>query len=146
MHIHLFHTRFQCIQISTRINSTSVHTYILHLFYIASSIRMFILINPIFNNCIHIHEVWCPYGRELVTTSWCLSNVSNRLHSKPVWETPGTRIVDRYIISNLQQSKRMEPWTPMPVCFSLTLYSLFLVEKPSLIVTRIWISKFTQEK
>ena len=28
MHIQ-FHTRFQCIQISTRINSSSVHTYIL---------------------------------------------------------------------------------------------------------------------
>ena len=39
----------QCIQICTRINSTSVHTYIPHLFYIASSIRMFILIDPIFN-------------------------------------------------------------------------------------------------
>ena len=39
----------QCVQISTRINSTSVHTYILHLFYIVSSIRMFILIDPIFN-------------------------------------------------------------------------------------------------
>ena len=34
--------------------------------------------------CIHIHEVWCPYGRELLTTSWCLSNVSNLPHTKPV--------------------------------------------------------------
>ena len=39
----------QCIQISTRINSSNVHTYILRLFYIASCIRIFILINPIFN-------------------------------------------------------------------------------------------------
>ena len=51
----------QCIQISTRINSTSVHTYILRLFYIASSIRIFILINPIFNTCkscsLYIHTL-----------------------------------------------------------------------------------------
>ena len=48
MHIQ-FHTRLQCIQISTRINATSVHTYIFSLFYIAC-IRMFILIDPIFNS------------------------------------------------------------------------------------------------
>ena len=35
---------------SSRINSSSVHTYILRLFYIAFSIRMFILIDPIFNS------------------------------------------------------------------------------------------------
>ena len=40
----------QCIQISNRINSSNVHTYILRLFYIASSIRIFILIDPIFNS------------------------------------------------------------------------------------------------
>ena len=45
--IQIFNFVQQCIQISTRINSSSVHTYILRLFYIASSIRIFILINPI---------------------------------------------------------------------------------------------------
>ena len=53
MHIQFnFQLVQQCIQISTRINSISVHTYILRLFYIASSIRMFILIDPIFNKII----------------------------------------------------------------------------------------------
>ena len=41
----------QCIQISTRINSTSVHTYICVCFIRnVSSIRIYILIDPIFNN------------------------------------------------------------------------------------------------
>ena len=40
----------QCIQISTRINSTSVHTYICVCFIRnVSSIRIYILIDPIFN-------------------------------------------------------------------------------------------------
>ena len=49
--VNILHIYFvqQCIQISTRINSSSVHMYILRLFNIASSIRMFILIDPIFN-------------------------------------------------------------------------------------------------
>ena len=47
----------QCIQISTRINSSSVHTYILRLFYIASSIRIFILINPIIQHGVRIEAV-----------------------------------------------------------------------------------------
>ena len=64
MHIQ-FHTPLQCIQISTRINTTSVHTYIFSLFYIAC-IRMFILIDPIFNtmNIILIHMwniTFCPF-------------------------------------------------------------------------------------
>ena len=51
MHIQFnFQLVQQCIKISTRINSTNVHTYILRLFYIVSSSRMFILINPIFNS------------------------------------------------------------------------------------------------
>ena len=47
----------QCIQISTRINSSSVHTYIFRLFYIASSIRIFILINPIIQHGVRIEAV-----------------------------------------------------------------------------------------
>ena len=49
----------QCIQISTRINSTSVHTYILRLFYIASSIRIFILIQS--NNSTWCQNRGCSY-------------------------------------------------------------------------------------
>ena len=49
MHIQ-FNFVQQCIQISTRINSTSVHTYICVCFIQnVSSIRIYILINPRFN-------------------------------------------------------------------------------------------------
>ena len=45
------HSSYMCSNVSrsTRINSSNVHMYILRLFYIASSIRIYILINPIFN-------------------------------------------------------------------------------------------------
>ena len=69
----------QCIQISTRINSTSVHTYILRLFYIASSIRIFILINPIFNK---ICQVW-----------------QNRKRNSYATRTPRTQVIICYRVS-----------------------------------------------
>ena len=45
------HSSYMCSNVSrsTRINSSNVHMYILRLFYIASSIRISILIDPIFN-------------------------------------------------------------------------------------------------
>ena len=52
-----FNTVQQCIQISTRIKFFNVHTYILRLFYIASSIRIFILINSIFNRRIPLGKI-----------------------------------------------------------------------------------------
>ena len=79
MHIQ-FQLVQQCIQISTRINSTNVHTYILRLFYIASSIRIYILIDPflqgfVTQNATFITLLDCSTGTiELKGSSYFTSN------------------------------------------------------------------------
>ena len=74
MHIQ-FNFVQQCIQISTRINSTSVHTYICVCFIRnMSSIRIYILIDPEFNS-------YHPQSNRLVerqnrtTTNFLLKNM-----------------------------------------------------------------------
>ena len=60
MHIQ-FNFVQQCIQISTRINSTSVHTYICVCFIRnVSSIRIYILIDPRFNTLVSSNLLTCP--------------------------------------------------------------------------------------
>ena len=74
----------QCIQISTRINSTSVHTYICVCFIRnVSSIRIYILIDPIFNNV----SLFCPHLQSLLAPIYDLTRkgrpfVWTKIHQK----------------------------------------------------------------
>ena len=83
----------QCIQISTRINSTSVHTYILRLFYIASSIRVFILIDPIFNTSHRRFHVLLT--EDFMFFSQKISCSSYRRFTHIVWKGAHTSSIQR---------------------------------------------------
>ena len=103
MHIQ-FQLVQQCIQISTRINSTNVHTYILRLFYIASSIRIYILIDPFLQGFVTQNATWCQ-NRGCI----CISSTRRtygRIHSSFL-HTP---VIQRTIIlwSELFPKKRRE--------------------------------------
>ena len=102
MHIQFIHVQ-QCIQISTRINSSNVHMYILRLFYIASSIRISILIDSFSNGLLTNNSTWCQ-NRGCI----CISSTRRtygRIHMHPAYIQTSTIILQTELFTKKRREK-----------------------------------------